>query len=356
MNSITQQQLWSRLQEAGLVSGELPHGSGSPWYIRTMMGCAGWIGAFFLLAFIGTAFVTVMRDTAAASVAALLCCGAAYAVFRAAPRNDFSQQFGLAMGVTGQILAGVAVYKDFSFDEPSGHFLFLCVEVALTLFMPNFSHRVFTTLGAATALFFGLFQAGLPGVALPLTAAACAGAWRCEIRLAARSALWRPVAYGLALGLIQIAALERFAGVGGFLARHQGVGWLRQHGLLLGTILTAAVFVAVVADILKELELSLDTTAGKSCLLCAVLIMALAVPTHGLAAALLLVVLGYAAANRVLTGLGLLALLSFLSHYYYSMHETLLFKSAILLALGGLLLVARYLIGRLLPVEGEHNA
>jgi hypothetical protein len=356
MTGITQQQLWKRLQEAGLVTGELSHGSGSPWYIRTMMGCAGWIGAFFLLAFIGTAFVTVMQDAAAATFASLLCCGAAYAVFRAAPRNDFSQQFGLAMGVTGQILAGVAVYKDFSFNDPTGHFLFLCVELALTICMPNFSHRVFTTLGAATALFFGLFQAGLQGVALPLVAAGCAGVWRCEIRLSERVAIWRPVGYGLALGMIQIAAMERFSGIGGFLASQHEAGWLRQHGPMVGTLLTAVVFIAVVADILKEMEQNLDSTEGKAAILCALLLMALTIPAHGLAAALLLVVLGFAAANRVLGGLGLLALVSFLAHYYYSMHETLLFKSAILLATGATLLAARYLIGRLFPAVGGNNA
>jgi hypothetical protein len=321
-----------------------------------MMGIAGWNGAFFLLAFVGTAFVAVMRDAAAASFAALICCGAAYAIFRAAPRNDFSQQFGLAMGVTGQILAGVAIYKHFRFEDPTGHFLFLCVEIALTVFMPNFTHRVFTTLGAATALFFGLFQAGLQGIALPLTATACAAVWRGEIRLSARAALWRPIGYGLALGMIQIASMERFSGPMAHLFHNQGASWLQRHGLMVGTILAAVVFIAVVADILQEMNINHTSTEGIAALLCAVLIMALAVPTHGLAATLLLVVLGFAAVNRVLTGLGLLALVSFLSHYYYSMHETLLFKSMILLLIGGFLMVGRYLAGRLFQAVGGRNA
>jgi uncharacterized membrane protein len=260
------------------------------------------------------------------------------------------------MGVTGQILAGVAIYKHFNFEKSAGHGLFLVVEVALTLFMPNFTHRIVTTLGAALALFFALFQAGLPGFALPLTAAACAYIWRNEINLAPHAVIWRPVGYGLALGIFLIAALERFTGATGFFSHHHSNGWLQRHGMTVGTVMVAVVFIAVVIHILKELALELDSTSGQIILFCTLLIMGLSIPAHGLAAALLIMILGFAAANRVLTGFGLLALFSFLSHYYFSMQETLLFKSLILLMSGAILLAVRYGIQRLYPVKGALNA
>jgi uncharacterized membrane protein len=48
-------------------------------------------------------------------------------------------------------------------------------------------------------------------------------------------------------------------------------------------------------------------------------------------------------------GVGLLALLSFLSHYYYQLQVTLLYKSMVLLGLALLLLATRWLLQHLFP-------
>ena len=58
----------------------------------------------------------------------------------------------------------------------------------------------------------------------------------------------------------------------------------------------------------------------------------------------MIVVLGFANGNRVLTGLGITALLFYVSAYYYLLEETLLFKSGVLLATGIVLLATRWLV------------
>ena len=58
----------------------------------------------------------------------------------------------------------------------------------------------------------------------------------------------------------------------------------------------------------------------------------------------MIVVLGFANGNRVLTGLGIAALLFYVFAYYYLLQETLLFKSGVLLATGFVLLVARWIM------------
>lgn len=357
MNSTARKDLWERLRMNGLVDGDAPSVTSAPWYVRIMLGIAGWIGALFILGFVGAGFAMVMQSSGAATVAAIICCGAAYGIFRMAAKGDFASQFGLATGLVGQILFGVAIFRQFNSGEAAGFFLFFCVEAACTLLMPNFMHRIFTTLAAVGALCFGLAQAGLQGFALPLTAAGCAAVWRGETRLARRTDLWQPVGYGLALGVLQTATTSLLGGEVLSFFHRNGNGWLQRHGTEVGTALVAVVFLTVAVQILRELNISISSTEGVTILSCAVVVLAASFPAHGFAAAALILIIGFADGNRILFGLGLLALASFLSHYYYNMNETLLVKSLILGVTGILLLTGRWGLRRLFPVmEAKEHA
>jgi hypothetical protein len=357
MNATARGELWGRLLSAGLVAGGVPDGAASPWFVRVMLGVAGWIGASFILGFIGSVFALVMRNAGGAAAAAVLCCCGAYGIFRTASKVDFAGQFGLATGLAGQALFGIAIFQLFPTEYYTGYFLFFCVEAALTVFMPNFVHRIFTTMAAVAALSLGLALAGLHGLALPLTAAGCAWVWRRELRLAARADLWQPVGYGLAIGVLQTATTSLFGGRLLFLLHSSGGGWLQKHGAQIGTALVAAVFLAVIIDIQRQLEIDTSGSAGIAILICALLVLAVSFPAHGLAAAALILILGFAGGNRVLLGMGLVAMASFLSHYYYRMNETLLFKSLVLGASGALLLLLRWGFREFFPVkEAGRNA
>jgi len=350
VNAAACRELWGRLRSAGLVAGEVPEHSGSPWFVRVMLGIAGWIGAFFLIGFIGAAFARVLDSAGTAAVVATICSGAAYAVFRLAAKNDFAGQFGLATGFAGQILFGVAIYQHFRFETSLAHFLFAGVETILTLVMPNFIHRAGTTVVATITLSLGCAQAGVHGLALPMAASGCALVWRNELRLAARAELWRPVGYGLALGTLQTAATPLLHGdLLFFFQRGGGGGWLQRYGTTVGTALVAVVFLVVAVQILRELEIASASREGLAMLGCAALVMGVTFPAHGLAAALLILILGFAGGNRVLFGLGVLAVASFLGYYYYQMRETLLYKALVLAASGAVLLGARWGLRRLFP-------
>lgn len=356
MNTTARKDLWERLRKNGLVKGDAPSVTSAPWYVRIMLGIAGWIGALFILGFVGSGFAMVMQSSGAATVAAIICSGAAYAIFRMASKGDFASQFGLATGLVGQILFGVAIFKQFHSGESTGYFLYFCVEAAFTLLMPNFIHRIFTTLAAVAALSFGLAQAGLYGFALPLTAAGCAVVWRGETRLATRADLWQPVGYGLALGVLQTATTSLLGGEVLSFFHRNGNSWLQRHGTEVGTALVVVVFLTVTVQILRELDISTSSPEGITIVSCAAVVLAVSFPAHGLAAAALILIIGFAGGNRILFGLGLLALASFLSHYYYRMSETLLVKSLILGVIGIILLLGRWGLLRLLPVEANDHA
>jgi uncharacterized membrane protein len=73
----------------------------------------------------------------------------------------------------------------------------------------------------------------------------------------------------------------------------------------------------------------------------------------GLGSALLILLLGFAAGNRILMAFGVLSLLGFVGHFYYSLHSTLLAKSGLLAATGLCLLTAHFFLRRGDPTAAE---
>jgi hypothetical protein len=356
MNNAARKNLWEQLRMQRLVSGEFPTETATPWYVRIMLGVAGWIGALFILGFIGTGLAMVMRSSGAAAVAAVFCCAAAYAAFQLAEKNDFSNQFGLATGIAGQALFAIAIFQPFSTENFSGYLLFCAIEIGLTLIMPNFLHRMFTTMGAIGALSTWLVQAGLFWLALPIIATGFAMVWRSEKNLIGRTELWQPVGYALALGVVQSATMTVMGGKLMDLIHHQENGWLHKHGTEISSILVGLLVVAVAIHILSELDISTASAAGIILLCGSCTVLLVSFPAHGLSAALLLVIIGFAGGNRILLGLGLLAMASFLSHYYYQMNESLLVKAVILAITGAFLLGGRWGLQLLFPIEESDHA
>lgn len=352
--TITREELWQRLQQQALVDGEVPAlpTSSSPWYVRVMLGIAGWIGALFLLGFVGVGFTFVMKSAAASMMVGALCCGGAYAIFRAARENDFATQFGLAVSLAGQGVFLIGLFNAFKGEAASVYLLIFVFEATLALLLPNFIHRVLTSAGAAIALSLACNRLGLPGVATGLVAAGLALVWLDQRRWAASGRLWRPIGYGLALALLQIEAFDRY-GWRDIFSVTGASGWLATHGLWIASALTAAIFVWTVLCLLRSQQIVPASRAGMAAIGAALLVGVLSFPAPGLATALLILLLGFACGNRILMGLGLLALLGFVSHYYYELEATLLVKSAVLASSGAALLAARLAMNQLFPINAE---
>jgi uncharacterized membrane protein len=137
-----------------------------------------------------------------------------------------------------------------------------------------------------------------------------------------------------------------------FLARHghgtpvggDAVQWLGRAASLL-------VLVAAVVLLLRREGLALVSGQGRVGLAAALILGAASFKAPGVGPAAAILVVGYANGNRVLAGVGIAALVGYLSHYYYSMQTTLLFKSGLLAATGLALLAARLALHRWWPEE-----
>ena len=351
---MTAASLWARLQAERLVEGELPPDrTESPWYVRLMLGIAGWIGAIFLLLFVGIGFAFIMESAGTSLVAGAACCAAAFALFHFFDDNDFAQQFALVVSLAGHGLLAVGLAQLLDADQASFFLALAATEALLAILIANFLHRLLATGGAAIAAALAVSQLGLNGLAAPLICAALAFVWLEPKRWAASGGLWRPIGYGLVLALLLVETFRLFGAEWLFgLARRRPDG-LMVYRPLIGRAVTALIlaFVAV-AIALREGGRPggrVTLAAGASAL--AFGLLSLGAP--GLASAMLVVILGFATGHRLLLALGILALFGFVAHFYYSLHATLLEKSGLLAVTGLCLIAAHFALPRLFPAGPE---
>lgn len=341
------EQLWAQLRAGGLVEGEMPREAhpASPWYVRAMLGIAGWIGALFLLMFAGVGFWFILDEGSAAAVVGALCCAAAWLLFGKFEGNDFTDQFALVISLVGQALLVVGIAQMLDPRDPGFYLAVAATEAALALIIPNLLHRALATTGAALALALAINQLSLYGLSAPLLCAGLTLVWLRPSRWAARGRVWRPIGYGIVLALLLIE-LFRLFGLGDLMGISGEAGsWFALHGPLLGRAITAAILVWAAFVLARREGLAIPGRAALSAIGAATVFGLLSLNAPGLASSVLILLLGFAAANRLLMALGILSLLGFVTHFYYSLHATLLEKSG-LLAITGLCLLAAYILLR----------
>lgn len=336
-------ELWDRLCGDGLVTGEPPESDDpAPWYVRAMLGIAGWIAASFLMGFLGILLVLEQHGGIALAVGAVAC-ASAWLLYRLLPAQDFVEQLALAVSLAGQGIVGFGLYQLMGRGGAPLYLTFAGVEAVLLVAVPNFLHRVLAAAGAGGALALALGDLALPGIASPLLCAAFAAVWLEPDVWARGGRLWRPVGYGAVLALL-LAETFRLLGLGPWLFDwpRPAPGSTAYYAPLAGRIAAAAILVFAALYLARRegvergSRLFLVVAAG------AVLVALVSIGAPGLASALLILLLGFAAGNRLLTAVGILSLLGFVAHFYYSLHATLLEKSG-LMAVAALILLGLHL-------------
>lgn len=338
---MTSAELWARLAAGGSVEGEMPEAEhpASPWFVRVMLGIAGWIGALFLFGFLGVGFAFILKGAASAMFVGALCCAGAWALFRQFEASDFAEQFALVISLLGQALLIAGIGQVLEVDDPSFFFAIAVTEGVLALAVPNFLHRVLTSAAAIIALALAVNQLSLHGLAAPLVCVGLALVWLEPKRWAGEGGTWRPIGYGLMLALLIVETFRLFGAEQLIGMRGETRGWFALHGPLLGRAMTAAVLVWTAAALAIREEFAPGSRGFAASIGAALLFGLFSLNAPGLASALLVLLLGFSAGNRLLMALGILSLLGFVTHFYYSLHANLLEKSG-LLAVTGLALLA----------------
>ena len=342
----SRQDLWRRLTDAGLVTGELPAAgpTPAPWYVRLMLGVAGWLGAMFLLGFAGVGMSFVFDNEAAALVVGGLCCAGAWALFRSYGHNDLAAQFGLAVSLAGQALFIMGLHESVIGRGPVFYLLVAAFEAGLAFVIANFVHRVACTIAGAIAFGLAFTDMGLYGFGPAALAVGVALLWLAEPQWAARGALWRPVGYGLVLALL----LPETSAYGVLFSAERDLEVLFRGIVWVKPVVIACLLVYVTYRLLAA-DGTASSRAESAALAAAGIIALVTLRATGVATSLIILLLGFAGGNRALMGLGVVAMLGYLSYFYYSLQATLLAKS-MALAMTGLVLIGlwaamRYLFG-----------
>lgn len=313
----------TKLEAAGKflsrTEGERP----LPAYLQLFAIFGAWAAAAFFIGFL--AITGVVEEDSAAIVGILLVGGATG--LRRVARGIFVPQLCLALSAAGHSLALFGVGAR---TKSVGAAALAAVGLAAALYRlyPDPVHR-FLSCGAALALLPAwALDAKLPHVlhAVILGEMAALG---CLMTRRPQLPVWRPLTHALAIALPATLSLVAFSGL-----RIETPEWPSRVGLALGLLWLVA-WLARGGLGREPVLLSLAAVA---------LLAAFSAP--GILASIGLLVLGYAARDRVLPGVGLLSLACFVFTFYYDLDVKLDVKSGILAGTGAVLLALRAVLLR----------
>ncbi|HFC30228.1 MAG TPA: DUF4401 domain-containing protein, partial [Oceanospirillales bacterium] len=340
------QAIWKKLQAENIVSGKMPIQAqlDHPWYIRLMQGFAGWLAALFLVGFFAVAFEFIFKTPNRVLLfsVGVMCSVVSYLIFRS-KNSDFLSQFALAISLCGQILVAVALFWNYSYRNDNVFFILGAYQLALAFILPNYLHRLLTAGFALTALLIGLNLHGIWGLGTAFSAIVVSFIWLKENHWGTKNQLWEPIAYGLVITLIISQTLligKNFL----FWSRGHNNAWLFSHAPLLASLLVALVLLNVLWVIVRENKLALQSKEALFAAIVGVVFVLISFKIHGLSTGLLITLLGFMRGRKILLALGLFAIVGFFSWYYYNLEQTLLFKSMMLMVLGGVMLLAFFVL------------
>ncbi|MCP3866505.1 MAG: DUF4401 domain-containing protein [Gammaproteobacteria bacterium] len=338
--------LWKKLQLAGVLEGTVmpkPE-TGSPWYVRLILGVSGWIAALFLLGFVALGMEFILDSSTASITLGIGGLVAASAIFHRT-LNDFYEQFGLALSFTGQALIMFGLVEWMGWEGSTPWWQIAALQLLVTAVMPNFMQRLVAGYLATMALSVALTLHGGPFIVLVLATVFVVLVWLNEFHLTGWRAPLRPMGYGVTLALVQLNGPYRIDQSLILFADHTD-DFEMVLPLWAGNAATGLLLVALVGFLISRrgsgwpLQQRLTTLAATAVLA----LTSLEAP--GIATGFTILLLGFASSNRVLNGLGIIVLLFYISAYYYNLQDTLLVKSGILAATGSVLLLARWIVLR----------
>ncbi|WP_372860053.1 DUF4401 domain-containing protein [Psychrobacter sp.] len=325
-----------------------------PWFIQILFGLSGIVASLFLIAFLS---LLLFSTNGFDSVIALLITGlvlsaAGFVLFRNKQSRDntFISSLALAISSAGQAYIAFALF-DNNLSHPIDVWLFLIVQAVMTVIMPN---RIYRLLGSIMTLGLTVYLLNyyhLPEVSLGLLALITTGSNLSRYSLLQRiPSKWREdvfdiikaLGYASALMLLCVSVYFIAAEHSHSLASYYGDTFSYNYYLAQGLLTLASLYAAYL--ILKRYDVKLLSVAGLFIGGVIVLLGIISIYVSGLLATSLIIVIAIANSQRVLLGLGVTALVSYVFWYYYQLDTSLLIKSLSMLIVGLTMLMGRWLL------------
>ena len=325
----------------------------SPWFISLLFGMSGLLASLF---FIG--FLTLLLDNtglldstlAVFIIGAILSVIGGFLFYNARIRHSpFWNSLAFAITLAGQGYIAYALLAS-EITEPLNIVLLLLVQLLMTVAIPNFIYRLLSATLALSCLFYLLNYYHLSEISLGLLALITSVTHLQRYRLAAFiPTKWRmnaleitnAIGYASAYVLLSVSVYFIAAEYGNSFDSY-GEAFSYNYYLAQGLLTLASLYAAYL--ILKRYHIKLLSAAGLLISAAIVLLGIMSIYVSGLLATSLIIIIATANSQRVLLGLGIIALVGYIFWYYYQLDTTLLVKSASMLVIGIALLLLRWVL------------
>ena len=325
----------------------------SPWFISLFFGMSGILASLF---FIG--FLTLLLDNtglldstlAVFIIGGILSGIGGFLFYNARSRHrPFWNSLAFAITLAGQGYIAYALLAS-EIAEPLNIVLLLLVQLLMTVAIPNFIYRLLSATLALSCLFYLLNYYHLSEVSLGLLALITSVTHLQRYRLAAFiPTKWRmnaleitnAIGYASAYVLLSVSVYFIAAEYGNSFDSY-GEAFSYNYYLAQGLLTLASLYAAYL--ILKRYHIKLLSAAGLLISAAIVLLGIMSIYVSGLLATSLIIIIATANSQRVLLGLGIIALVGYIFWYYYQLDTTLLVKSASMLVIGIALLLLRWVL------------
>lgn len=325
-----------------------------PWFIQILFGLSGIVASLFLIAFLSLLLFGIdgFDSVIALLITGLVLSAAGFVLFRNKQSRDntFISSLALAISSAGQAYIGFALF-DNNLSHPIDVWLFLLVQIVMTVIMPNRIYRLLGSIMTLGLMVYLLNYYHLPEVSLGLLALITIGSNLSRYSLLQRiPSKWRADAFGItkaigyasALMLLCVSVYFIAAEHSYSLASYYGDTFSYNYYLAQGLLTLASLYAAYL--ILKRYDVKLLSAAGLFIGGAIVLLGIISIYVSGLLATSLIIVIAIANSQRVLLGLGVTALVSYIFWYYYQLDTSLLIKSLSMLIVGLTMLMGRWLL------------
>lgn len=328
-----------------------------PWYLAVLQGGAGWVAALFSLGFMAS--FTFLLFGNGSEMAGFMVMGTIYLFIglyidrKCAAQQYFLQQLAFVCQLSGLLAMGWVLLDWFSYRHMLPFYsLYTLILVAYCLASRNVL-GIFVNGLSMAACIGGIFYelqilSLLPLVLLALAVLLCLNILRFP-RYYQRLLI---LSYAFSSWAIVAQVLVKLSGENINVIDNE-LFTLSIWSWLLPWLFSLVVSVYLVFTIFQQRQLSLQSRQGYCALAGIVFLGVISIPMSGLNSALLFLLLGLYMHDKVISVLGICSLPVFMSVYYYSLHATLLEKSLLLMGLGLLMLLARWMVSRLLHCKIE---
>lgn len=325
----------------------------TPWFLQVFFGLSGLLASLFFVGFL----TFILESTGALDSAVvigiigLLLNVSGFLLFKYERTRDnmFLNSLAFTISVAGQ---SYVIYSLIESDiaTPFSVWIFLVLQSALTLIVPNFMYRLLSSIVAGVCVVYLLNYYHLPEVSLGLLALIATVSHLQRYRLLQRvPSRWlegsleviKAIGYASALMLLCVSVY--------FIAAEYGRGFdsygetlVYNYYLAQGLLTLASLYAAYL--ILRRYHIKWQSVVGLIIGGTIAVLGFISIYVSGLLATSLIIVIAMANGQRTLLGVGVFALVCYVFWYYYQLDTSLLVKSASMLVVGMMLLLVRFLL------------